>query len=144
MRNIPTEFAQCARSAASVNGSKSFSPVFRRDLKILFFTAKNAVQSWNSLTRTSSMNTATLSIETGIQKRIPVSFFFFCFIFQMDIRHIPKFKLIFLFAGAFAALSKPKRAEFLICQPHRNFMARFLCILHKYGNPIKKPLDISS
>ena len=58
----------------------------------------------------------------------------------MNIRHILKFKLIFLFAGAFAALSKPKRAEFLICLPHRNFMAQFLCILHKYGNPIKNYL----
>ena len=48
----------------------------------LLSIAKNAAQSWNSLTRINSMNTATLSTETGIQKRILVSFFFFVSFFK--------------------------------------------------------------
>ena len=92
MRNIPAEFTQCARSAANASGSRLFSPVSRRDSKMLLSIAKNAAQSWNSLTRINSMNTAILSTETGIQKRIPVSFFFL-FHFSNGYQTHPKIKI---------------------------------------------------
>ena len=53
----------------------------------------------------------------------------------MDIRHIPKFKLTFLFAGAFAALSKPKRAEFSIEQVAANFSFGLMTFVQYDENP---------
>ena len=92
MKNIPGEFTLSAPSAANASGLKLPFPVGTDLLKIPLSIAKNAAQSWNSLIRTSSMNTATLSTETGIQKRIPVSFFFL-FYFSNEYLRYPKIQI---------------------------------------------------
>ena len=92
MKDIPAEFSQYAPSAANASGLRLLSPVGTSPSKILLSTAKNATQSWSSLTRISSMNTAILSTEIGIQKRIPISFFFL-FYFSNEYEAYPKIQI---------------------------------------------------
>ena len=143
MRNIPAEFAQCARIAANANGSRLLSPVFRRDSKILLSIAKNAAQSWSSLTRISSTNMATLSTETGIQKRIPVSFFFL-FHFSNGYQTHPKIQINILVCrrvcGPFEAQT---RRVFNMPAP-QEFYGSILVHIAQIWQSHKKPLDISN